>query len=68
MLTLAALVFNPAMLNLDWKVEMGIVALGTVFPLVFAISSAFQSRNKTVHALGQLKVCVRCKEDHMRKL
>jgi len=34
---------------------MGIVAVGTVFPLVFAIQAAYGARQTTVKALGQLK-------------
>ena len=56
-LTLDFSLFNPAMLNLSWKSSMGIVAVGTVFPLVFAIQAAYGARQTTVKALGQLKVC-----------
>jgi hypothetical protein len=35
---------------------MGIVAAGTVFPLVFAIQAAFTARNNAIKCLGMLKV------------
>ena len=36
---------------------MSIVAVGTVFPLVFAIGAAYSGRNQAVKALGGIKVC-----------
>jgi len=56
------------MLNLSWKASMGIVAVGTVFPLVFAIQAAYGARQTTVKALGQLKVLDICKMGRIRKL
>jgi hypothetical protein len=38
---------------------MSIVAVGTVFPLVFAIGAAYSGRNQAVKALGGIKVCAR---------
>jgi hypothetical protein len=35
---------------------MGIVAVGTVFPLVFAIGAAYTERNKATKTLGEIKV------------
>jgi len=35
---------------------MSIVAVGTVFPLVFAIQAAYASRNQALKCLGQMKV------------
>jgi hypothetical protein len=55
-LKLVFLLFNSANLNLHWQASMGVVAVGTVFPLVFAIQAAYASRNQTTKALGQLKV------------
>jgi hypothetical protein len=37
---------------------MGIVAAGTVFPLVFAIQAAYTARNSAIKCLGMLKVCL----------
>lgn len=46
-----------ALLDLSWDSSMSIVAVGTVFPLVFAIQAAYSSRNQALKFLGQLKVC-----------
>jgi|LauGreDrversion2_3_1035106.scaffolds.fasta_scaffold314866_2 hypothetical protein len=41
---------------------MGIVAVGTVFPLVFAIGAAYTERNKATKALGEIKVSAYIRE------
>ena len=37
---------------------MSIVAVGTVFPLVFSVQASFTRREKALQGLAQLKVCV----------
>ena len=44
------------MLDLAWKADMGIVAVGTVFPLVFAVQAAYSNRGQAVSALSKIKV------------
>ena len=43
-------------LDFAWATSMGIVAAGTVFPLVFAIQAAYTTRNSAIKCLGMLKV------------
>jgi hypothetical protein len=47
-----------AFLDFAWATSMGIVAAGTVFPLVFAIQAAYNARNGAIKCLGMLKVCL----------
>ena len=51
----ATLLCSPALLALSWDSSMSIVAIGTVFPLVFAIQAAYSSRNQALKGLGQIK-------------
>ncbi len=41
---------------MHFQTAMGIVAVGTVFPLVFAIGAAYTERNKATKTLGEVKV------------
>ena len=51
----ATLLCSPAIFDLSWDSSMSIVAVGTVFPLVFAIQAAYSSRNQALKFLGQIK-------------
>ena len=47
---------STAILNLSWNTAFGIVTTGTVFPIVFAISAAYDNRNKALGHLNLTKV------------
>ena len=55
MTILATLLCSPGLLSLRWGTSMSIVAIGVVFPLVFAIQAAYSSRGSAQKHLADLK-------------
>ena len=52
---LATFMCTKSMLDFSFDTSMSIVALGTIFPLVFAVQASFQRREKALMALASLK-------------
>uniref|UniRef100_A0A6T8NG33 Uncharacterized protein n=1 Tax=Hemiselmis andersenii TaxID=464988 RepID=A0A6T8NG33_HEMAN len=42
-------------LNLEWDASMSIVAIGSIFPLVFSIQASYHNREVAVRSIGGLK-------------
>jgi len=43
------------MFNLRWETSLAVVAVGTVFPVVFSIQAAYQNREKSLKYLDDIK-------------
>lgn len=52
---LATLLCAKGFLNLEWDASMSIVAIGSIFPLVFSIQASYQGREAVVRMIGGLK-------------
>ena len=52
---LATFCCAKGVLDFSFDFSMSIVAVGTVFPLVFSVQASFTRREKALHGLGQLK-------------
>jgi len=52
---LATLLCAKGVLDFSFDTSMAIVAVGTIFPLVFSVQASFGRREKALSALGELK-------------
>jgi hypothetical protein len=52
---LATLLCTKSMLDFSFDTSMSIVAVGTIFPLVFSVQASFQRRERALAALASLK-------------
>jgi hypothetical protein len=52
---LATLLCAKGFLNLEWDASMSIVAIGSIFPLVFSIQASYQGREAVVRMIGGFK-------------
>ena len=52
---LATFLCTKGMLDFSFDTSMSIVAVGTIFPLVFSVQASFQRREKALAALSSLK-------------
>jgi len=46
---------SEVMFNLRWETSLAVVAVGTVFPVVFSIQAAYQNREKSLKYLDDIK-------------
>mmetsp|Transcript_29538 Transcript_29538/g.74266 ORF Transcript_29538/g.74266 Transcript_29538/m.74266 type:complete len:349 (+) Transcript_29538:197-1243(+) len=51
----ATLCCAKGILNLEWDASMSIVAIGSIFPLVFSIQASYHNREMAVRSIGGLK-------------
>ena len=55
---LATFLCTKGMLDMSFDTSMSIVAVGTVFPLVFSVQASFQRRERALAALASLKAAI----------